>query len=58
MCMLEEICAKRDELYEIAKRNKAERLCVFGSCARKEERPDSDVDLPECPSLPDNINDF
>lgn len=45
MCMLEEICAKRDELYEIAKRNKAERLWVFGSCARKEERPDSDVDL-------------
>lgn len=43
--MLEEICAKRDELYEIAKRNKAERLWVFGSCARKEERPDSDVDL-------------
>ena len=43
--MLDEIRAKRDELYEIAKRHKAEKLWVFGSCARKEERPDSDVDL-------------
>ena len=45
MCMLDEILAKRDELYEIARKHKAERLWVFGSCARKEERPDSDVDL-------------
>ena len=45
MCMLDEIRAKRDEIYAIAKRHKAERLWVFGSCARKEERPDSDVDL-------------
>ena len=43
--MLDEIRAKRDELYEIARRHKAERLWVFGSCARKEERPDSDVDF-------------
>ena len=45
MCMLDELRAKRDEIYEIARRHKAERLWVFGSCARKEERPDSDVDL-------------
>ena len=45
MCMLDEIRAKRDELYKIAKRYNAERLWVFGSCARKEERPDSDVDI-------------
>ena len=45
MCMLDEIRAKRDEIYAIARRHKAERLWVFGSCARKEERPDSDVDL-------------
>ena len=45
MCMLDEIRAKRDEIYAIAKRHKAEKLWVFGSCARKEERPDSDVDL-------------
>ena len=45
MCMLDEIRAKRDEIYEIARRHKAEKLWVFGSCARKEERPDSDVDF-------------
>ena len=45
MCMLDEIRAKRDEMYAIARRHKAEKLWVFGSCARREERPDSDVDL-------------
>ena len=45
MCMLDEIAAKRDEIHAIAKGHKAEKLWVFGSCARKEERPDSDVDF-------------
>ena len=45
MCMLDEIRARREEIYAIARRHKAERLWVFGSCARREERPDSDVDL-------------
>ena len=45
MCMLDEIRAKRDEIYAIARRHKAEKLWVFGSCARKEERTDSDVDF-------------
>ena len=45
MCMLDEIRAKRDEIYAIARRHKAEKLWVFGSCARKEERPDSDIDF-------------
>ena len=36
MCMLNEIRAKRDEIYAIARRHKAEKLLVFGSCARKE----------------------
>ena len=45
MCMLDEIRAKRDEVYAIAKRHKAEKLWVFGSCARKGERKDSDVDM-------------
>ena len=45
MCMLDEIRAKRDEIYAIARRHKAEKLWAFGSCARKEERPDSDVDF-------------
>ena len=29
----------------IARRHKAEKLWVFGSCARREERADSDIDL-------------
>ena len=45
MCMLDEIREKRDEIYAIARKHKAEKLWVFGSCARKEERPDSDIDL-------------
>ena len=43
--MLDTIHAKRDEIHAIAKKHKAERLWVFGSVARKEERPDSDVDF-------------
>jgi hypothetical protein len=38
MCMLDTISAKRDEIYAAANSHKAERLWVFGSCARKEER--------------------
>ena len=45
MCLLDEIRAKRDKIHAIAKGHKAEKLWVFGSCARKEERPDSDVDF-------------
>ena len=45
MCMLDEIRAKRDEIYAVARAHKAEKLWVFGSCARKEETPDSDVDF-------------
>ena len=43
--MMDEIRAKRDEIYAIAKKHKAEKLWVFGSCARMEERTDSDVDF-------------
>ena len=45
MCMMDEIAAKRDVIHALAKGHKAERLWVFGSCARREERPDSDVDV-------------
>lgn len=45
MSMLDTIHAKRDEIYNIAKKHQAERLWVFGSVARKAERPDSDVDF-------------
>ena len=43
MCMLDKIRAKRDGIYAIVRRRKAEKLWVFGSCARKEERLDCDV---------------
>ena len=36
MCMLDEIRAKRGEIYVIAMKDKVEELWVFGSCARKE----------------------
>jgi predicted nucleotidyltransferase len=55
MCMLDEIRAKRDEIYAIARRHKAEKLWVFGSCARREERPDSDVDLVASRILPQSL---
>jgi len=38
MCMQDEIRAKRDEIYAIARKHRAEKLWVFGSCARREER--------------------
>ena len=37
MCMLDEIRARREEIYAIARRHKAERLWGFGSYARREE---------------------
>ena len=45
MCMLDKIHARRDEIRAIARRHKAEKLWVFGSVARKEESPESDIDL-------------
>ena len=43
--MLDTIRAKRDQIYSIAKEHNAEKLWVFGSCARKVERADSDIDF-------------
>ena len=45
MCVLDEMRAKRDEIYAIARTHKAEKPWVFGSCARKMAHPDSDVDF-------------
>ena len=36
MYILDEMCAKREGVYAIARRHKAEKLWVFGSCARRE----------------------
>lgn len=43
--MLDTIRANREAMYEVARRHKAEKLWVFGSCARKEDTPESDVDI-------------
>lgn len=43
--MLDKISNMRSRILEIAGKHKAEKLWVFGSCARKEETPDSDVDF-------------
>ena len=45
MAVLNTIRAKRDQIYALAREHKAEKLWVFGSCARQEETEDSDVDL-------------
>ena len=45
MCMLDELKKHREEIYEIAKKRKARKVYIFGSCARKEETPESDVDF-------------
>ena len=36
MCKMDEIMAKQEEIYAIARKNKAEKPCVFGLCARRE----------------------
>ena len=45
MCMLDRVREKREEIYVIARRNHAEKVWLFGSCARREDRPESDVDF-------------
>lgn len=45
MYVIDEIRRKRDAIYAIARAHKAEKLWVFGSCARGEETPESDVDF-------------
>jgi hypothetical protein len=45
MCQLDRLRSLRGEIYEIARKHKADKVYVFGSCARKEETPESDVDF-------------
>ena len=45
MRMIDKIYAKRDEIYAVARALMAEKLWVSGSCARKEESPESDIDF-------------
>ena len=43
--LLEQLVAKRDDIQRIAQRHGAHNVRVFGSVARGEARPDSDIDL-------------
>ena len=45
MCQLDKLQRLRDEIYQIVRKHKAEKLYVFGSCARKDETPQSDIDF-------------
>jgi len=45
MCQLDRLQRLRTEIYRIARKHNAEKVYVFGSCARKEETPESDIDL-------------
>ena len=45
MCQLDRLRRLRGGIYEIARKHKAGKVYVFGSCARKEETPDSDIDF-------------
>lgn len=45
MCQLDRLYSLKSQINEIAKRHNAEKVYVFGSCARKEETSESDIDL-------------
>ena len=45
MCQLDRLQKMKSEINRIARRHHADKVYVFGSCARKEETPDSDIDL-------------
>ncbi len=45
MCKLDTIRLNSREIYALAAKFNADKVYVFGSCARKEETPDSDIDF-------------
>ena len=45
MCQLDRLKRLRADIYRIARKHNAEKVYVFGSCARREETPESDIDL-------------
>ena len=45
MCQLDRLQRLKSEIYRIAQKHNARKVYVFGSCARKEEKPESDVDF-------------
>lgn len=45
MCQLDRLQRLKAEIYRIARKHNARKVYVFGSCVRKEEKPESDVDF-------------
>ena len=45
MCMLDKVREQRENVRRLARRHRGRCVYVFGSCARQEETPKSDVDL-------------
>lgn len=45
MCQLDRLRRLKAEIYQIARKHNASKVYVFGSCARKEETSESDVDV-------------
>ena len=45
MDKLDEIMAKREEIHALAEKYKVRKVFVFGSCARREDTPNSDIDF-------------
>ena len=45
MCQLDKLRMLRTEIYRIAHKHNVDKVYVFGSCARKEDTPESDIDL-------------
>ena len=45
MCQLDRLHRLKAEIRRIARAHNAEKVYVFGSCARREETPGGDVDL-------------
>ena len=43
--MLDTICAKCDDVHRLVRKHKGRSVYVFGSCARREETPESDIDF-------------
>lgn len=43
--LLDDLLARKDEIRRLCEHHGARRIRVFGSVARREERPDSDVDF-------------
>ncbi len=58
MSQLDKLHRMRSRIYQIARKHHARRVYVFGSCARKEETPQSDVDILIEPTAEATLFDF